>query len=76
MAVTAVLAGLIQFMRDPEGPECKAPGRLNCVGERVARIPEQPHVEEEPPSYEASEETVVVSLSPYVAFRRISKQRV
>jgi hypothetical protein len=57
----AALAAIIPLSEERQDPECKD---RQCIGELVAKVPEQAHGTEEPPTYEASEDWVDIPSSP------------
>jgi hypothetical protein len=61
-ALTAVVITSAVFaQKEAEARECK---EQRCAAETFARVPEQPHSHDEPPSLESTDERVYVSLSP------------
>jgi hypothetical protein len=62
---TLVLAGIIE--REAADPECK---QRACAMDRTAKLPEQPHASEEPPTFEATAVIYMNRWSPPTSMSR------
>jgi len=69
-ALAAIVAAAIPLQKEIEATECK---ERPCASETLAKVPDQSHSHEEPPSYEGAKEIVYIGTSPMTSVQMGSK---